>query len=410
MSKRSPSPKRHLTEAQRQALSPELFSFFDELITKGHATLSTISSEVAADEFREFFGLVCPMGTGDTRTLLERMQYRNVFLHKGLERQKHVRGAWGVHGNQVLILIDSARPDPSKIKTLLHEIAEMLLEISYDHNPSQVRLDDGKRENWANKFAAFVKMPRHLFIPKFIEYQVDLEALSEIFAETLAGVTRHIRDLCLPDRPFYYGRVSLEHDPERHCPDLVPYLHQGGVCVYVVDAAKSNVIDWRRPRGGALPVYNFGKKMQFRIMHPRLRLYSLSDNPADDPPMLISRLRASAGGFGSNQLDLFDQDLAVMIFPICKTARLSGFFVVAVHHSDISLFDQVRDRLCSSRQDSMDWLFSWEKEEYARVPDALDDEKEQLDLDLYLGIDELPNEEQDKINRSRWLVESGDAE
>lgn len=411
MSSRKPQPKRHLTEAQRRALSPELFRFFNELIAEDYGPLSATSSELAASKFREFFGIICPMGTADTRTLLERIEYRNVFLQKGMERRSTLKGQWLVQHNQVLILIDSARPDPSKIKTLLHEIAEMLLEISYDHHPGEDRLDDKKREDWANKFAAFVKMPRHLFIPAFIEHHVDLEILSEIFAETLAGVTRHIRDLCLPEKPFYYGRVSLEHNPEQNCPELVPILNRdGGVCVFVVDAAKSKVVDWRRPRGGALPVYNFGKRMQFRIMHPRLKMYLLSDDPENEPPMLISRLRASAGGFGSSHLDLFDQDLAVMIFPICKKGRLNGFFVAAVHHQDIYLFDEVRGRRCSFRQDSMDWLFSWDVEEYAKVHDELEDQSDQLDFDTYLGIDDLPDEEQDKINRTRWLVDSGASE
>ena len=204
MSKWSTSPKRRLTDKQRHALSPELFSFYDDLVAKDLATLSAIPAEVAADAFREFFCIVCPMGTGDTRTLLEKMQYRDIFLKKGLEREKHVRGHWSIQNNQVLILIDSARPDPSKIKTLLHEIGEMLLEISYDNNPDAERLSDKKREEWANKFAAFVKMPRHLFIPAYLNHHVDLEVLSDIFAETLGGVSRHIRDLCLSEKPFYF--------------------------------------------------------------------------------------------------------------------------------------------------------------------------------------------------------------
>jgi len=408
MSKRPNKPKQRLNDRQRQAISPDLYCFFNELINRGCALLSTTSAEEVADHFREFFGLICPMGTGDARTLLERINYRNVFLRSGLERQKHVRGHWSIHNNQVLILIDASRPDPSKIKTLLHEIGEMLLEISYDRNSDEVRLNDKKREEWANKFAAFVKMPRHLFIPAFIEHHVDLEILCDIFAETLGGVSRHIRDLCLSEKPFYFGRVSLEHDPESNCSDLVPYLQEsGGLCVYVADAAKTKVVDWRRRRGGALPVYNVGKKKQFRIMHPRLRLYMLSDNAAEEPPMLISRLRAAAGGSGSSQLDLFDQDLAVMVFPICKKGRLSGFFIAAVHYQDISQFDQVRDRNCSLRQDDMDWLFSWEMEEYTRVHDELEDESEQLNLEMYLGEDNLAEEEQEKLKRTRWLVDRG---
>ena len=399
------------TDRTQQAISSELFRFYDYLSSQGCISLSVHKAEEAAGYFSRFFGIVCPMGTSDTRTLLERMKYCNVYLQPGLERRNHARGFWGVEKNQILILLDAARPDPSKIKTLLHEIAEMMLEICYGRNPNVVRLDDKKREDWANKFAAFVKMPRDLFMAAFQKYGVDLESLCDEFAETFAGVSRHIRDLCLPDRPFYFGRVSLENNPERHCSDLVPHLEKsGGICVYVADAAKSRVVDWKRHSGGALPVYNVGKMRQFRIMHPRLRLYTLSDNPSEEPPMLIPRLRASAGGADSSQLDLFDQDLAMMIFPMGKGRRLSGFFVVGVHHSDIGLFNQVRDRICASRQADMDWLFSWEKEEYTRVPDEMDEDSEQPDLTPFWEDNDLSEEEQAKQNRSRWLVGSGEDE
>lgn len=398
-------PKQIMSEKVRRALSPALFRFYEKCMSQGHHCISAERAEVSADAFRAFFGLVCPMGTADTRTLLERIEYREVYLQPGLERQKHIRGHWSIQHNEVLILIDAARPDPSKIKTLLHEIAEMLLEISYSSNPETQPLDDQKREDWANKFAAFVKMPRDMFLSAYQEHGLDLPALSDIFAETLAGVSRHIRDLCMPEIPFYFGRVSLEHRPEIHCSDLVPYLEQNhGVCVYVADAAKSRVVDWRRRRGGALPVYNVGKKKQYRILHPRLRLYTLSDAPAEEPPMLISRLRAAAGGRGSSQLSLFDQDLAVMIFPICKKRRLNGFFIVGVHHSQICLFDQLRTRMCIRRQDDMDWVFSWEKEEYTRVADEMDDYSDQLDLTEYWEDDDLSEEEQARRKRIHWLV------
>ena len=401
---------RKRADKAHKAISSELFRFYDYMRGEGCVSLSTQRPEEAAMYFSRFFGILCPMGTSDTRTLLERIEYRNVYLQPGLEKRNHARGFWGVEKNQILILLDAARPDPSKIKTLLHEIAEMMLEISYDCDQSAVRLDDKKREAWANKFAAFVKMPRDLFVEAFHKYGVDLEPLCDEFAETFAGVSRHIRDLCLPDQPFYFGRVSLENDPERHCSDLVPHLEKsGGICVYVADAAKSSVVDWKRHLGGALPVYNVGKKRQFRIMHPRLRLYMLCDNPSEEPPMLIPRLRASAGGAGSSQDALFDQDLAVMIFPIGKR-RLNGFFVVGVHHRNISLFDQVRNRICANRQADIDWLFSWEKEEYKRVPDEMDEYSEQPDLTEFWEDNDLTEEEQGKQKRSRWLVNGGENE
>ena len=145
--------------------------------------------------------------------------------------------------------------------------------------------------------------------------------------------------------------------------------------------------------------------MQFRIMHPNLRQYSFSDNPAKEPPMLISRLRASSGGFGNSQLDLFDQDLAVLIFPIGKGKRLSGLFIMGVHHEDIHLFDQVLQRRCISRQDGMDWLFSWEKEEYKRVPDEMDDYSDQSNFFELWSDNDMDEAEQARQQRSRWLVD-----
>lgn len=245
-----------MTASVRQALSPALFAFFDCLKTAGYEAPSKVKSEVIADLFRQFFGIPCPMLTHDASSLLQRFRYSDVFLQPGLERHKHVRGFWGVHDNKVLILLDAARPDPSKIKSLLHEIAEMLLKIDYDSNKQACELSDKDREKWANSFAAMVKMPREVFLPAVEMYGIDLPLLSEIFCETLAGISRHIRDLYMPDRPFYFGRVSLEHDPERKCSDLIPCLEQsGGVCVYVADAAKTNSVSTHRRHGGALPTW-----------------------------------------------------------------------------------------------------------------------------------------------------------
>ena len=407
----APDSKHELSEKARQALSAELFRFHKYMMDQGHALLSLSSAEEVADCFREFFGIFCPMGTADTRTLLERMEYRNVYLQPGMERRSHNRGFWGLNGtdgNQVLILLDAARPDPSKIKTLLHEIAEMLLAISYDSNPAEVPLDDENRERWANKMAAFVKMPRTLFLNAVERYGIDLELLSDEFAETLAGVSRHLRDLYFTDKPFYFGRVSLEHDPERHCSDLMPSLKKsGGICVYVADAVKSSTIDWRKRSGGALPIYNVGKMRQFRVMNPRLEFYSSSETPSEERPMLISRLRASVGSGGS-QLDLFDQDLAVMIFPMGKK-RLNGFFIVAVHHKDIHLFDHVRARTHETKADDVDWLFSWEKEEYKRVPDEMEDYSDQEAFELW-GDGDPDDPEHIKRQRSRWLVDGAEPE
>ena len=98
-----------------------------------------------------------------------------------------------------------------------------------------------------------------------------------------------------------------------------------------------------------------------------------------------------------------------MIFPIGKR-RLNGFFVVGVHHRDIGLFDQVRNRICAIRQADIDWPFSWEKEEYKRVPDEMDEYSEQPDLTQFWEDNDLTEEEQGKQKRSRWLVDSGENE
>lgn len=362
-----------MSEAVRQAISPALFEFLDVLQTKGFNAPSDELPEAIADEFVRFFGLSFPVSQYDVSSLLYRMNYDDVFLQPGLEKQHRIRGFWDINNkNKVQILLDASRPDPSKIKSLHHETSEQFLLAGYDKYRKRAVLADRDRENWANRFAAMVKMPPERFLAEFNRHGLNLALLAnDIFYDTLAGVARQVRDLCLSERPFYFCRVSLEHDPQRKCPDLLPCLEQsGGVCVYVADAVKTKLVHVRRIRGGGLPFYNAANKSQFRVMHPKLHMYADSEgNPVDEmPPVYIPRLRGASGFEGSYE-DLFgNQDLAVLIFPIGKR-KLTGFYLVAVHPDDANLFDSLRENKPVIRSEEVDWIFSWVKEEYDRVPD-----------------------------------------
>lgn len=392
-----------MSESVRQAISPALFAFLENLRIKGFDAPSDELPEAVADEFVDFFGLSFPVSQYDVSSLLCQMQYDDVFLLPGMEKRHRVRGYWDVSRNKKMtILLDASRPDPSKIKSLHHETSEQFLLVGYDKYKTKTILSDRDRENWANRFAAMVKMPPDKFKSEFVSHGLNLELLANsIFSDTLAGVARQIRDLCLKDRPFYFCRVSLEHDPEHNCSDLLPCLGESeGLCVYVADSVKTKMVHTRRTRGGGLPFYNAATKSQFRVMHPKLRLYENSDGGCVDkmPPMYIPRLRG-ASGFEGFYEDLFgSQDLAVLIFPIGKR-KLKGFYLVAVHPDDASLFDELRETTPVIRGEDMDWIFSWVKEEYERVPD--DELEEELADQKRLEL--RHDEDKDWVKRRiRW--------
>lgn len=342
-----------MEESIRNAISPVLVEFCDEQHHVGRNICRAKAPDVAA-VFRETMNLPCPLTWDQRGWLLQQLRYPEVYARPGLERETNNRGTWGAFGDKSWIFIDDARPPQSQLKTFLHELVEQALEYSAsllkDPPPMSVRM----REDWANSFAAHCKMPPERFRRDALQCGLDLWWLKENYVDTIAGVSRHIRDVVMQHSSFYVCRFDVVTNPERHCVDLLPALNEsGGICIRVADVARTKRMDISRRCGGGLPLYNLPATDHYRVLHPAMHEYVKSRRPVFIPSI------KGASGLEFGWSDLFaDQDLAFLIRPY-GYSRTRGFVLMAVHVNDSRLLDVQLEKVEPDIRRDIPSLFSW---------------------------------------------------
>lgn len=182
----------------KSAFSPALIDFCRRLGLTGIHPCSADAMEVAA-HFRAVFQLSLPIEFWDVGILISKLAYQSIQLSPTLEQESGVRGAWFANDTVVKIIIDASRPAASQIKTLFHELAEQILEISHSLDPSVSKPKEEAQERWANRFAAMCKMPPNIFRQDAVKYGLDLRELAALYKDTIAGVSRQVRDLIALD-------------------------------------------------------------------------------------------------------------------------------------------------------------------------------------------------------------------
>ena len=342
-----------MDDSARQAFAPALRKFC-RLLANDDILPHQADARVVAAYFRAIFQLPCPMGFRDAGVLLFRLAIPEVYFRPGMEEKEQIRGMWLGQNSVVKVFLDDARPPASIIKTLLHELAEIILDISYEYEDAPKVLKVREQERWANTFAAMVKMPPALFQPEAGRCGLDLRLLAENYKDTIAGASRQVRDLNASGLVFYVARFDVERRPEKNCPALMKVIEASdGLPVLMADVVRTPRVNTRRRRGGALPPYNLPSTDHYRVMHPALRKYVDLNQP-----VFIPSLKGGAaleGGWG----DLYgDQDLAVLIRPY-GWKRVEGFFLMAVHPSSIPMIQSQLDALRMEVREDIGWLFSW---------------------------------------------------
>lgn len=337
----------------RQAFAPALRQFC-QLLAKDGVLPHRVDARVVATYFRTIFQIPCPMNFRDAGVLLFRLAIPEVYFQYRLEAERQIRGTWLGYNSVVKVFLDDARPPASIIKTLLHELAEIILSISYEMEAAPKILKSRERERWANKFAAMVKMPPGLFQPEAESCGLDLRMLAENYKDTIAGVSRQVRDLNASGLVYYVARFDVERHPEKNCPSLLKVIEaSGGLPVLMADVVRTPRVSTRRRRGGALPPYNLPSTNHYRVMHPAIRKYT-----ALNQPVFIPSLKGGAaleGGWG----DLYgDQDLSVLIRPY-GFRRVEGFFLMALHPDSLGLIGSQLGSLGAEVREDIGWLFSW---------------------------------------------------
>lgn len=337
---------------------PDLSEYSETLVSfvrwfeTGTSILCTSTPEALADCLARGFCLPAPLGVSEASQFISRIKGVRFYLQPGLENALQIRGWWVVVEDGCLVLIEPKRPDASRIKTVIHELTEQLLKISYALHPNIREKTRWRREDFANKVAAFVKMSAKRFREQVRRVGLDVELLKKENNDTLAGVARHLRDLIMQNRVFYWCRCEIVYASHRVCPKLKDVVDStGGHCVLAVDVARS--MKERRRKRGALPNFNIPCIDQYRVVNSALNRYIKERLPVFFPSVVGGA--SEEGGYA----DLFDMNrLSVLVVPYGKR-RTKGFWLIAVHPDDRGLLDAILERIEPEIRGELDWLFSW---------------------------------------------------
>ena len=332
-------------------MGPELLERFVDQFEVDGERFCCANVEEAACCFRKYFDLPTPMALAHASEFIYRFYDVKCFLQPSLEITKRIKALWVSWEGENYMLVDPDRPIPSQIKSMLHEFAEQLLAISHSRHPEVKIRKTRAREKWANQFAAYIVMPPDIFRKTFAEYQLDLEMVKKHFSDTLAGVSRHVRDLVLSDHPFYFCRLDLVYRPERVCEAMIPVIEStGGLCMIVRDVVRTGRII-TRGINGSLPLYNLPLSDHYRVLNPVMNQFLEKSQP-----VLFSVLEGNSSDAGSLG-DLFgDQTLCTLFIPYGK--RRKGLFMIAVHPDDQHLLDNLVKRISPEERGELPWLFS----------------------------------------------------
>ncbi|GDX40695.1 hypothetical protein LBMAG21_09870 [Armatimonadota bacterium] len=337
---------------------PELSKYSETLVgfvrwfETGNSILCSSTPEALAGCLAHGFCLPAPLGMGEASAFISRLEGMAVYLQPGLENALQIRGCWVVNCDENLVFIEPNRPYASKIKTVLHEVTEILLEISYSLHPNIRRKSERERERFANKVAAFVKMPSKRFKEQVKRLGLDTELLTQENDDTLAGAARHIRDLIMQNRVFYWCRFEVVYSPHRTCPQLKEVVDSvDGHCVLTIDVART--MTEQRRKGGALPNYNIPCIDQYRVLNSVMNRYIKEKRSVFFPSVV------GGGNDECGYSDLFDMNrLSVLLVPYGER-RTKGFWMIAVQPEDRYLLDPILERIQPEICGELDWLFNW---------------------------------------------------
>ncbi len=323
----------------------------------GGAILCLTSPEELACCFRSWYHVPCPMDIENMGNMFRGSKDIQVYYMPEMEKELNIRGCWFKHLENHIVLIDPDRPQASRIKTYIHEVTEQLLDISYNFHPMLPRRSEKERERYANSVAACVKMPPDTFRKQVRRVGLDIESLAEENKETLAGVTRHLRDLIMEGRHFYYCRFDIVRSPRKNCPELADLAEQlGGKCILVQDVVRTSAINIKRTKT-AFPSHNLPAFDHYRILNPALNAF-ITRSPDKAPVFFAGMEGCSSDLF--QQPDLFgDTQICVLLKPYGKI-ETKGFWMLAIHPKDRSFLDAALEKMQPEFRGELDWLFSWD--------------------------------------------------
>lgn len=319
------------------------------------AFLCAASALTIAELWRGLFGLPLPLGMNEASAFVQDLKGIQVLLQPRLEVSMRfsVRGIWVEFNGRCFVLIDAERPNPSRIRTLIHELSEKLLHISHLLHPDIPERTSKAREQWATEVAVYVKMPPEKFCAQVAQVNLDIEVLKDENDETLGCVARHLKNWIMSTNVYYWCRFDLAPYGLKKDAGLARVAASlGGACIRVVDVVRSPLVDISRRQVGGLPDYNLPAFYHYRILNPAMNKFIMANKP-----VLFEEL---VGGASDEYFfrDLFGEyNLCVLLVPYGRR-QTKGFWMIAVHPRDRFRLSHALDRIQPEERGSIEWMFS----------------------------------------------------
>lgn len=328
-----------------QKYSPVLTGFCQTIASMGIVP-HHVQPDIIAAHFRSFLESSHPFDMREANGMIQVLELNKIVLFMPdltkLTGKSRARGMWRIDDNGLVIYIQPVkkrpdgyltRPRSSMIHTLLHEIAEIILAISYSIHNCTNELPHRRRERWADRFAGMCMMPRKRFANDISHFGLNLAELADEYKVSLAATARQIRDVATSTNFYYFCRCDFVEDPEEEFADfpdevtseMITTLNKtnGGYVVRVRDVVRRQ-FDHHRKRRGQLPMYNLPGSRVYRIMHPIMR-----DCVESGRRLLIGKI-AGGSTLENSYSDLFGmQNMSVLVIPYGHT-KTKGFYLQAV--------------------------------------------------------------------------------
>lgn len=331
-------------------VSEELLGFATAFAA-AHGPVHLSEPELTAREFRAWFDLPHPFTIDAASALLLRLAYRDVRLKPYFEHTCDLRGHWQAYAGAMTILVDANRPVASRLRTVLHEIIEPLWVASIAEHHDSICVAD--REHWCNRFAVMVKMPPEIFGPAAWACGLDVRHLAAEFGETLAAVTRHLRDTEFAREFFYYCRFELKFGQPKEASDrFVRALQKSrGLCVRTVDVVKTAGLHVMTDGRTSRPGYNLAGQDEYRIMHPALKKYIVSERP-----LLLPKFTCEWGPDYARG-ELFDSRQFAAVLQSYGYRAKPAFFMLVLPADRAEAFEPLIQSTNARICPEIDWLF-----------------------------------------------------
>ncbi|AOV98871.1 hypothetical protein [Dehalococcoides mccartyi] len=192
-------------------------------IVKKHGDPLSISEELKAEEFRNYFLTDLPVNVRSLRLVACVCGFNTEAIESG-KMPKTMRGYHELIGNRKNIYYREEDSQSGIQNTILHEIREMMEPMFVEVFPAYKPLTSRATHMAANRFASAVLLPKNDFMESIYQTGLDVAALSKIYSKSYSQIILRMGEV-LQGKVFFYGAL-YEPEPDNSDRWVVNYWSQ----------------------------------------------------------------------------------------------------------------------------------------------------------------------------------------